>query len=408
MNLAQQKLMVLGAGPAQLPLIRTGVELGHFVVTVDYLPENVGHHMSHRSVDCSTVDRDGVLAAAIELGIDGIATLASDVATPTIAYVADRLGLPGPPLNVAETMANKAQFRAFQESVGLPGPRFCVGTCCDDVLTDARGLTFPVVVKPVDTSGSRGVSKVDRHADHAFRRAFAEALRYSPSRTVCVEEFVPGHDVSGDGFVVDRRLRAVVTKKYKRGLMPVGHAVPSHLTGEEQEEVRAGVERVCAALGYENGPLDFDVRLSDEGPTVLEMSARLGGNAIPAVIHHATGVDLVAAVVAYALGGEPRVPAVFEMRQQCASLVLGSDYGGVVTHIADSSCIRERVPEVLECEVDARPGDTVHAFVHSAACIGYAVFRCSGSEAFRAIGSRVVQTLALEVAPTPDSQESGS
>ena len=114
-----KKLMMLGAGANQLPLIKRAVELGLHVITVDYLPDNVGHKYSHQFVNCSTVDCAGVLAVAERLEIDGIVTLASDAAVPTIAYVTSSMGLNGASSPIAKILTNKAQFRQFQRQHGL-------------------------------------------------------------------------------------------------------------------------------------------------------------------------------------------------------------------------------------------------------------------------------------------------
>jgi formate-dependent phosphoribosylglycinamide formyltransferase (GAR transformylase) len=177
--------MVLGAGPFQAPLIERAVALGCEVISVDYLPGNVGHRLSHRYVNCSTVDRDGVLAAAREHGVDGICTYSSDVAVPTVAYVAQQLGLPGAPLAAAITMAAKHRFRAFQAQEGLSHPHFVSGTRFAMVADGLSRLRFPAVFKPVDTSGSRGVTRLETGEVQLARRAFDRARNASRSRTVC-------------------------------------------------------------------------------------------------------------------------------------------------------------------------------------------------------------------------------
>ncbi|MBL7086352.1 MAG: hypothetical protein ISS28_04565, partial [Candidatus Cloacimonetes bacterium] len=122
-----KKIMILGAGYNQLPAIKKAVELGLYVITVDYLPDNIGHKYSHRYVNCSTTDRECVLKYATELKIDGIMTLASDVATTTVAYVAEKLGINGSGYEIAKIMSNKSLFRSFQKKNKLAHPGFIYG-----------------------------------------------------------------------------------------------------------------------------------------------------------------------------------------------------------------------------------------------------------------------------------------
>lgn len=390
--------MVLGAGWNQVPMIRAAVEAGHRVVTVDNIPDNVGHRYSHEAVDCSTVDRAAVLEAAERSAIDGIATCASDVATPTVGYVAEALGLPGPSLEVATRLSNKALFRSFQRGAGLPVPGFCLGETFEAIEDPLTALSPPLVFKPIDTSGSRGVGRVDGLDRDHLRAAFAEAKRYSRSGEVCVEEFVHGHDVSGDGFLVQGVVHAAVTQKHKVGLVPLGHRLPTHLSAIEQRAVVGAVTSACAAVGYRDGPIDFDAKVSASGATVLEMSPRLGGNAIPGLIRYATGVDLFAATIDYSLGGLPSMPEELTVVRPCASLVLGSPLGGIVSHVASAREVERGVAEILECSISVKAGDEVRPFVHSANAIGHVIFSCPRPDDFQVVADRVRRALTLTVA----------
>lgn len=390
--------MVLGAGSNQVPMIRAAVAAGCRVVTVDNIPDNVGHRYSHDAVDCSTVDRTGVLEVARRLAIDGITTCASDVATPTVGYVAEALGLAGPSYGVAACMSNKALFRSFQRGAGLPAPGFCVGETFEEIEGPVRALTLPVVLKPVDTSGSRGVRRVDDLDRARLHAAFEGAKRYSRSNKVCVEEFVHGHDVSGDGLLVAGAVRAAVTQKHTVGLVPLGHRLPTHLTSAQQSAVLGAVTAACAAVGYRDGPIDFDVKVSQSGATVLEMSPRLGGNAIPALVRHATGVDLFNATIDYSLGGLPSLPEELTVVRPCASLVLGSPLAGTVSHVASAREVEQAIPEILECSIHVKAGDVVRPFVHSANAVGHAIFTCPQPEDFAVVADRIHRAIALTVA----------
>lgn len=372
----QRKLMVLGASTGQLPIICKAVELGCYVITVDYLPDNVGHQLSQHYVNCSTVDQKGVLQAARELDIDGIVTFASDVATATVAFVSAELGLTGCSIKLAEIMSNKANFRAFQRQHRLNRPGFFTTHALEEIEADLLDLRGPLMFKPVDTSGSRGITRVDVLNQENCRRAFAYAQSFARSGKVCVEEFIEGVDVSGDGFMVDGQLRSIVTQKYKRGYVPTGHSLPTNIPTADQMRISAEVTKTCQALGYCNGPIDFDVKVSPEQVVVIEMSPRLGGNGIPKLIQRATGVDLINATVQYALGNPSPLPPSLEVIQRCGSWVFGSEQAGRLEHIAAPNEVRKRVPELFDYVFNYQIGDTVPYFEHSGNSLGYALFDC--------------------------------
>lgn len=396
---AAKRLMMLGAGPAQLPAIRRAAEAGVYLITVDYLPDNVGHRYSHQYMNCSTTDREAVLAAARRLAIDGIVTFASDVATPTVAYVAEQLGLPGGNPRAASVMSNKGLFRAFQRQQGLRGPAFAVGSDPAGLRRGLEGLRLPAIVKPVDTSGSRGISRLEDPSDAALERAFAIARQHSRCGQVCVEEYVGGTDVSGDGFFTAGRLSAVVTRKYSRGFMPTGHRLPSPLPPAAQRRIREEVERSALALGYRDGPVDFDARIDGADVVVLEMSPRLGGNGIPMLIGFSTGCDLIQALVRFALGEAPGVPAELACVRGCGSWVFGYDGAGVFLGGSGAEAVRDAVPEVFEYVLTASAGDRVDRFEHSGRSLGYALFACASDEEYERTVRRIAAAQALSVGP---------
>lgn len=393
----QRKLMILGASTAQLPIICKAVELGHYVITVDNQPNNIGHQFSQQCVNCSTVDQDGVLAVAQALAIDGIVTFASDVATVPVAFVAEEMGLFGCKVRNAETLSNKANFRVFQQAHQLNHPSFCISERID--LSDIHrcGLTPPLIFKPVDTSGSRGITKVDALNNDICAQAFAYAQRFSRSGLVSIEAFIAGVDVSGDGFLVDGQLCAIVTQKYKCGFIPTGHSLPTDLSHEDQQRIFAEITKTCLALGYLNGPIDFDVKLLDECVVVIEMSPRLGGNGIPELIRRGTGIDLIEMTVQYALGSPCLLPDALVVNRCCGSWVFGSEHAGTLDFITPVDTLREHIPELFEYRFNYQIGDEVLDFEHSGNSLGYALFDCPLDADYNNMVERLRTAMQLRV-----------
>jgi biotin carboxylase len=392
--------MVLGAGAGQLGLIRKAVQLGLHVITVDNVPDNPGHRLSHTPVHCSTVDRGGVLQHARRLGVSGIATFASDVATPTVAYVAEQLGLRGCSVATAETMSDKAKFRRLQHtSPLLAAPGVVSAQGFHEIFIAASSLTPPVVFKPSDTSGSRGISRVDSSTRTAWRRAFDLAQRFSRSGTVCVEEFVAGIDTSGDGFLKGGRLFAILTKKRKNGFVPTGHSLPTDLPRRDLARIFEEVEANCAAAGYTDGPIDFDVSVAPNRVVVIEMSPRLGGNGIPALVERATGVDLFTMTIRWALGEEVELPVDASIMLPCGSWVFGSPEGGFIRGLASPAEVRSAVPECFDCTLLHKRGTVAPDFSHSGNALGWALFDCPPGTTYARVVERIASALRLDIVP---------
>lgn len=393
--------MILGAGLSQLSAIQRAVDMGFYVITVDYLPENIGHRFSHQFVNCSTVDKEKVLKVAIDLDIEGIVTFASDVATPTMGFVSEQLGLPGASLRVAETLSDKGRFRIFQKEHELNSPNFVKGQRLEDIEDQISSLSPPLVFKPVDTSGSRGVSRLDQIDHNNCSKFFEYARTYSRSKTVCVEEFIEGTEVGGDAFLLNGKLAFVaVTHKHMKGYVVTGHSLPTNISLGDKKRVCSEIVANCLAVGYTEGPLNFDVMVSPERAVILEMSPRLGGNGIPMIIQRGTGNDLIATSLNHSLGLNVEFGSKRESITPCGSWIFGSDYAGILEGIATNEELRASIPEVFEYITNFHIGDEVPAFVHNGNSLGYILFDFPPRGNYNEIVDRIKYSLQLKVVPT--------
>lgn len=392
------RLLVLGASNAQLPIIIKAQELGCHVITVDNVPANIGHQFSHQSINCSTVDHEAVLRIAKKLDIEGIVTFASDIATTTVAFVATHLDLPGCQPELARTTSNKANFRIFQHQHKLDSPWFFITQQREEVDKHYPQLSAPLIFKPVDTSGSRGIIKLNTLNLKNCREAFTHAQSYARSDTVSIEEFIEGTDISGDGFLIDGQLHAVISKKYQHGFTPSGHYFPTNQSLIDQQRIFSAVEKTCHALAYRNGPIDFDIKISSERVVIIEMAPRLGGNGIPELIHYSTGIDLVAMTVNYALGNTCPTPAMPDSSRHCASWIFGSETMGTLESITPAEELKSLFPELLECRYNYQVGDQVPAFEHSGNSLGFMLFSCPPDSNYQSIIKKLHTALQLRIA----------
>jgi len=374
--------MVLGAGPSQVPGIVKAVAGGHRVVSVDPFPHSPGHAFAHASVRCDTRDVAAVLEAASALQVDGLCTFRSDVATVTVHRVRERLGLPGGYPDAAEIMSRKDLFRQFQQASFLPCPGFVHGV--DPVALSRRAWTLGRVVfcKPVDNCGSRGITRIENLSDAGLDAAIAHARALSRTAAVCLEERIPGIEVGGDALLADGALAfAAITRKCVDSLVVRGHRLPADLDEADTSRVEAALASACAMLGYRDGPLNFDVMVSDDAVTIIEMSPRNGGNGLTDLIRHACGVDVEQLLIDLALGRRPAT-----LRPAAGNgfgvVVLGAPRAGRVARFPTLREWQQLCPNVVEVFYARRPGEHTEALVHNGNAIGHVVFRCADAEEF--------------------------
>ena len=304
-----KRILMLGGSMQQIPIIKRAKEMGLYVITCDYCPDNPGHKFADEYYNVSTTDLDAVLELAKRLNIDGIVAYASDPAAPTAAYVSEKLGLPGNPYQSVKLLTEKDLFRKFLKEHGLNCPKAQGFINYEDALAAIGDFHFPVMVKPVDSSGSKGVVKI--YGVDELKDAVAEALSYSRGKRFIIEEFIvkKGYQVSGDGFSVDGKLvftsygNELYSGKGTREYVALGEFWPSLLTEEQKNKVDEELQKLITALGMKTCAYNIEVIL-DENDTVyvLELGPRNGGSYIPQLIKYATGVDLVDYTIWGALG----------------------------------------------------------------------------------------------------------
>lgn len=303
-----KKILFLGAAPSQIPPIKYAKSQGYYVITCDYLPENPGHKLADEYHNVSTTDKDAVLELAKKLEIDGIVAYASDPAAPTAAYVAEKMGLPGNPYDSVLILARKDLFRAFLKDNGFNVPKSKSFYSLVDAKKWLDEICVPAFIKPVDSSGSKGVTEI--HDKNQLEDAFNYALNFSREKKVVVEEKIvkQGYQVAGDGFIVDGELafRCWADEHFDKlcnGLVPIGQTFPTSHEKNLLDEAHRETQRLLDLLGMKTGALNFDFLFSQDGKFYfLELGPRNGGCLIPEVIRYATGIDLIQATVDAALG----------------------------------------------------------------------------------------------------------
>lgn len=378
-----KKVLFLGGAPTQIPPIKYAVEQGHYVITLDYLPDNPGHKLGHKYYNVSTTDKEAVLEVAKAEEIDGIVAYASDPAAPTAAYVAEKMGLPGNPYESVEILARKDLFRDFlaKHNFNVPRSKAFYEETEAKLWLDEIGV--PAFVKPVDSSGSKGVTHLQSAG--SFHDAFEHALKFSREKKVVVEEEIvrQGYQVAGDGFILDGELvfRCWADEHFDKlcnGLVPIGQTFPTSHSNELLNEAHNESQRLLKLLGMKTGALNFDFVFSEDGKFYfLELGPRNGGCLIPEVIRYATGVDLIQYTVDAALG------------LSCEGLHMkpvNGSWSSYMVHAIEEGAFKtlwlsERAQKyIVEQDVQVQPGAEVNVFSGSHDTLGTMILKYSSQD----------------------------
>ena len=392
---------MLGGSTSQVCAIKKAKEMGHYVIICDYLPDNPGQFAADEFYQVSTTDKEAVLELAKTLDLDGVVCYASDPAAPTAAYVCEKLGFPTNPYESVMVLSNKDTFREYLKEHGFCVPYTECYTDIDTMKANADRFKFPVMVKPVDSSGSKGINKIYGADEYDF--AFEDAMKYSRCKRIVVEEFIEkkGYQVSGDGFTVDGRLvfRCFGNEFYgSNGIkeyVPLGECWPSVLDKATQDKIHNELQRLITELGMRTGAYNIEVILDkDDNVYILELGARNGGSLIPQITQYATGVDMVEYTIKAALGEDCSGIRMTEPQGFWSNYMVHSKRTGRLkeVHIAD-----ELKDNYVEYQTDFKEGDEVFAFENSGHALGTMVFKYgSEQEMFDKI-ARLTDLVTVEI-----------
>ena len=314
----KKSILLLGGSRQQVVAIETAKRLGYRTVLCDYLPDNPGQHHADAFYLKSTTDRQAMLEVARRERVSGVLAYSSDPAAPTAAYVCEALGLPTNPLASVETLSEKHLFRRHLAEAGLPCPKAApldATSTPQAALALAReaGMAYPLVLKPTDSSGSKGVTVIASPDEGALARALSHARDFSRNGTLILEEYIEAsfpRVIGGDVFVANGRvafwgLMSCLRDQGLGGLVPVGERNPSGLDAQQTRAVKDQVRALVDSLHLSYGELNVEVIVGRGGtPYFLELGARAGGNMIPVQLSDISGIDLVEANVRYAMGDD--------------------------------------------------------------------------------------------------------
>ena len=373
----QKKLMLLGGIRYLMPVIEAAHKLGVYVITADYLPGNIAHKYSDEYVNVSIIDREAVLKIAVEKQIDGILSFGVDPGVVTAAYVSEKMGLPSPPLASVEILQNKDRFRNFLEANGFN---------CPKRYQPNDEIEYPVIVKPVDSAGSKGCSRVDSPAE--LPSAIEYARSESHNGRIIIEQFLTKAYSSSDtdSFSIDNELVFCsfncqhFDAKSPNPYTPAAYSWPSDMPEAAQAELRSEIQRLIKLLNLGTSIYNIETRVATDGkPYIMEISPRGGGNRLAEILRMATGVDMIKAAVCGALN-LPFDPNILTFKDSpityngsWAELIVHSNKEGAYVSLGIDPGFR--VAHLVQEDVWISPGDRVHSFTGANQTIGTLVLK---------------------------------
>lgn len=368
-----KKILILGGSNFQIPVIKRAKELGLQVITCDYLPNNPGHQYSDEYVNVSTVDKAAVLSVAEKMNIDAIITLSSDPAIPTVAYVAEQMGLPGPAQKAVSVLSEKNLFRSLLKKAGLPVPKYFV-LDSEKIPDEIAYASCNFIVKPVDSCGSKGITFAPENS-FALANAVRLALDHSRSKKCIIEEYIDGDQIHGDGYVQDGKLiyhylGDHVFYTNTRNFIPISTRWPCKYGAGVLEDIVAQVEDVSRHAGYMDGPVNIEARITPAGNYIVEVAPRNGGNYVPIIQQHLTGFNFVDRIIHDALGVTGPLPDSLPKKKVGAHYILHAQKEGVFHGVSISPEIKEKI---FFHKIFKVKGDAVFEYVGSHTTIGVAL-----------------------------------
>lgn len=392
----QKKIMIIGAGILQLPAIVKAKEMGLKVIAIDMDPNAPGFKISDESIQLSTIDVENVVKKALEVNPDAVMTLASDMPIRTVAAIGEKCNLKTISYETAINATDKGKMRKKLSELNIPVPKFYVISTFEEYIELSSKFKGKFIVKPADNSGSRGIFLVD-DINHATE-AFYHAKKHSRSGEILVEEYMNGPEVSVESITVNGVTNVIaITDKLTTGaphFIEMGHSIPSQLHMDTQDQIVNLTISAIKAIGIDIGPSHTEIILTSEGPKIVEIGARLGGDNITThLVPLATGINMVEYTIRLALAEDVKLPV--HQRRGAAIRYIKSEEGLLksIDYLVDL----KKLDGVEELTITKSIGDQITKISSSSDRVGYVITHASSSREAIDICEAALESIRLNV-----------
>lgn len=391
-----KKLIILGASILQVPGIKKAKEMGLYVIALDMDPNAIGFKYADEYHVISTIDVDSVLELSKKINPDGIMTLASDKPMLTVARVGEELGLNTISCETSVKVTNKARMREALKKGNVPIPKFIVVNTKEEYLDGICKFNNKFIVKPADSSGSRGIFLVEdiKQAEDAYEHS----LKYSSTGEVLIEEYIEGPEVSVESITVNGETKVIaITDKDTTGaphFVELGHTIPSMLRDDIKQEIENVTKQAIESLGIDIGPSHTEIKVTSEGPKIIEVGARLGGDNITThLVPLSTGVDIVKHTIDIALNNKLEKDTI---ENKSASIKYLKINPGVIKSIKGIDEAKA-IMGVKKIELMKNVGDNIEALNSSSDRVGFIISQANNSYEAKELCKNVANMISIDV-----------
>lgn len=391
-----KKILIIGAGFLQDFVILKAKQMGYYTLAVDADPKAVGFSHADKYAVINIVDEEACLQFAVNEQIDGVLTAATDYGVLTAAYIAEHMGIPGLNYESAKLIKNKYLVRKklFENQVDDTEQTFEV-KADTDIHALAQLLTYPVMVKPCDGSGSRGASRVDHPEE--LQLACTYAINGSISRRAEIESFIVGKEYGAESLVVNGEIHVFsIMRKWMTDppyYAELGHAIPCGLTEDLEEKAITCVKKAIVALGINHGSVNMDMLITDSGKIhIIDIGARMGGNMIgPCIIPYGTGIDYMGNMLKASVGEQ--MDWTIHEKGAVATKLLAFK-GGLVKCIPEfDRFVAEEEDAEIEIYHHLAVGDTVNEYHTNLDGCGYIISKAKNVETAESVAANMLKKI---------------
>lgn len=373
-----KKIMILGASILQLPAIEQAKKMGLTVIVVDMNPDAIGFKVEGIKKEIiSTINISGVLEAAKRHRIDGIMTLATDMPMQTVATVAAELGLVGITRDTAIKATNKGEMRVALREANVPIPMFYRVSTKEEykkAIEKIKSAGYRCIVKPADNSGSRGIDLLKDFEKDTIEKTFEYSKQSSRRGDLMIEEYMEGPEVSVETLSIDGICHVIqITDKLTTGapyFVEMGHSQPSAYTDEIKQKIAEIAIEANRAIGIKDGPSHTEIKITKDGPKVVEIGARLGGDNITThLVPLSTGVNLVECCIKVALGEKPNIKPRYQKAAAIRYIKTGKGIIEKIEGIEDA----KKIPGIQQISIVHGIGECVEDIRSSTDRVGFVI-----------------------------------
>lgn len=374
-----RKVLIIGASILQLPAIRKAKELGYYVGVADYNPNAIGIPEADEFFNVSTIDVDGVVKVAQEFRPDGIMTLATDMPMRAVAKACEVCGLPGISFDTAVKATDKGEMIKAFEAACVEHPWYYIVPDHSFLRDVLKGLSYPCIMKPTDNAGSRGV--VLCHSREELEEEYEYSLHESRGGAVIIEEYLQGPEFSIEVMVIDGEPHILqITDKLTTGaphFVEMGHSQPTRQSKENSKKIRDLACRAVKAVGINVGPAHVEMIFTKDGPKMVELGARMGGDCITThLVPLSTGIDMVGNTIKLACGEEIDIEPKFN---KGAAIRYFDAHDGVIKAIEGIDRAK-KIPGVKEISIVHQVGETIGEIGSSTDRVGFVIAQADTAE----------------------------